>query len=184
MERETSLVKVDKHAANISGEMSLVSGILSSRSSTRSLADKRNLGNPGNRMPSSQIFCRRGTRPPKNALGRAGLGAVSPHDWTRRYVSIGNGFCIAMVPTKEYVRPESEIRCTRSWCPSAVTRSPQSSGTAGCDLALGRSRYSMIMGKAGHTSSALLTGVFSVQSSRRSRAFCDARTVRRHAWHT
>jgi hypothetical protein len=74
MERELSLGKVDKHVANVWGEMFHVAGILSRRSSTRPLAPKRNLGNEGNRMPSSHIFCRRGASPPRNPSGRAGLG--------------------------------------------------------------------------------------------------------------
>ena len=162
-----------------------VSGILSRRSSTRPLAPRRNLGSKGNRIPSSHIFCRCGASPPRNPSGSAGLGAASSHNCIHRYVNIGNGCSIAevMVPTRGPVRPRA-IRYIRTLCLSAAIKSPISLGMADCDVVCGTCLYSIMMGKWGQTSIVFLTGVLSVQSRRKSRAFCDSRKVRRHARHT
>jgi|SRR5712671_2831657 len=81
------------HRRIASGEMYPESGMSSRVSMTRPLADKSSFGTDGTGMLSNLSSRRCGADPPKNESGRIGITWLYAE--TSRYVSSGNGFCIA-----------------------------------------------------------------------------------------
>ena len=95
--RFSSLVNAERQATIPSGEIYPEWGISQSRRSTRSVADKRRFGNPGNGMRSNQRKRKRGVDPPKNESGATGGVSRSSSDASRRCVNSGNGRLIAVM---------------------------------------------------------------------------------------
>ena len=145
-------------------------------SSTRLLADKRSVGNDGNAMPATYNSCKHGANPPKNLLGRT--NPVSLLEQIERCESIGNGCCIT-VDIFANCAPvtESPTRHTRSGCSSAAM-------TLSSSLGLIRAPYCIRIGMTGQIPSYFLTGVPSLQRSRRLRRRGDANMICRHLRHT
>ena len=159
-----------------SGEKYPEWGILHRRRVTRWVADKRRFGNPGNGMPSKSKVRRRGADPPKKESGMT--GAVSPVEWSRRYVNSGNGTCIAAKTCSncQFEREKRETTyCTRLLCPSAarMLSVPDEKGVL----------LSTMRGKAGQTSNLSLAGVSGVQTSRRFKQRGDRRIRLLHRRH-
>src|SRR6266702_727882 len=100
MERSLSLIVAVRPVTIASGEMLVGDMILHRWRSTRSLADKRSVGNAGKGMPVNLISCKHEADPPKNPSGRIGtleIGTLEYGDGSnasRRRISAGNGRCI------------------------------------------------------------------------------------------
>ena len=100
-------------------------------SSTRLLADKRSVSDGGNAMPDKCNSCKHDANGPKNLLQRT--NPVSLLVENERYVSTGNGCCIAAdIFANCAPVTESPTRHTRSGCSSAVMMLYSSLGLMRC----------------------------------------------------
>ena len=145
-------------------------------SSTRLLVDKRSVSDGGNAMPDKCNSCKHDVNGPKNLLRRT--NPVSLLVENERYVSTGNGCCItADIFANCAPVTESPTRHTRSGCSSAAMMLYSS-------LGLMRAAYCIKIGMTGQIPRYFLTGVPSLQRSRRLRRRGDANMTCHHLWHT
>src|SRR6266404_2889099 len=180
MVRLLSFVIPARLATITSGETSSVMCKLCRWRSTRSVLDDRIEGNVRGEMPLRSSSRKPEVDPPRNPWGRyQGQGFEVSNDFTRRFVSAGNGFIIISTTfsTCDCVRLSVTLH-TRSEYSNAARRLSSSVG-----FRLRQPLTLIAMGILGQKSKIPLTGVLRVQNSCKSRRRGDVKMSCLHFWH-